>query len=242
MLWKELTNYRLGDKNSDHLVLKRKSYWKTAIHWCIIFACLCATTAKVGSCSRHRIAHKAYNIFYLDLCKKQNFTESCPKETEVHRAQWWKDNANQSGEKSKGSWGRGEHRRDAERKGGGGGYTEGDMGVTQREVLAYYVTWEGGQASEGSTSHLKLVSETYRPECKSWYASNSSWSLCSALYARMVQSPRRENAKWENTGLCAGEAEIDTWQRKSGRLDARKPLPPGLCGHASCQRESSMWP
>ena len=39
----------------------------------------------------------------------------------------------------------------------------------------------------------------------------------------MVQSPRREDAKWENIGLRAGEAETDTWQRKSGRLDARKP-------------------
>ena len=70
---------------------------------------------------------------------------------------------------------------------------------------------------------LKSLSETYRPECKSWHLSNTSWNLCSALYARMVQSPRREDAKWENTGLRAGEAETDTRQRKSGRLDARKP-------------------
>ena len=40
----------------------------------------------------------------------------------------------------------------------------------------------------------------------------------------MVQSPRREDAKWENTGLRAGEAETDTQQRKSGRLNARKPM------------------
>ena len=39
----------------------------------------------------------------------------------------------------------------------------------------------------------------------------------------MVQSPRREDAKWENTGLRAGEAETDTQQRKSGKLDVRKP-------------------
>ena len=43
---------------------------------------------------------------------------------------------------------------------------------------------------------------------------------CSALYARMLQSPWREDAKWENTGLRAGE---HTKQRKSGRLYARKP-------------------
>ena len=46
-------------------------------------------------------AHKAYNIFYLDLWKKEKFTDSCLKETDIHRAQWWKDNAGQSGEKSR---------------------------------------------------------------------------------------------------------------------------------------------
>ena len=39
----------------------------------------------------------------------------------------------------------------------------------------------------------------------------------------MVQSPWREDDKWENTRLRAGEAETDTRQRKSGRLDERKP-------------------
>ena len=93
-----------------------------------------------------------------------------------------------------------------------------------RKVLASQATWEGSQASWGRTLHpSKSSPETYRPECKSWCASNSSWKLCSALYARMVQSPRREDAKWENTGLRAGEAETDTQQRKSGKLDVRKP-------------------
>ena len=40
----------------------------------------------------------------------------------------------------------------------------------------------------------------------------------------MVQSPWIEDAKWEKTGLCAGEAETDTRQRKLGRLDAKKPI------------------
>lgn len=72
-----------------------------------------------------------------------------------------------------------------------------------------------------SLSHpLKPFPATYKPECKSWCASNSSWNLSSALYARMVQSPWREDDKWENTGLRAGEAETD---RKSVRLDVGKP-------------------
>ena len=124
--------------------------------------------------------------------------------------------------------------RGAERKGWGRQVCRGGWGEAQREELASQATWEGGQASEGSTSHpLKSSPKTYRPECKSWCVSNSFWNFCSALYARMVQSPRREDAKWENTGLRAGEAKTDTWQRKSGRLDERKPLPPGLCGHTS---------
>ena len=127
-------------------------------------------------------------------------------------------------------------------RGGGGRCAEGDE-EWHKERCGQPGHLRGRSASEGSTSHpLKPSPETYRPECKSWCASNSSWNFCSALYARMVQSPRREDAKWENTGLRAGETETDTQQRKSRRLDARKPLPPGLCGHTSHQRESSMWP
>ena len=124
-----------------------------------------------------------------------------------------------------GEEGKGEHRRGSERKGWGRQVCKGEHGAAQREVLASKTTWEGGQASDDSISHpFKSSPETHRPECKSWCESNSSWNLCSALYARMVQSPWREDAKWENTGLCAGEAETDTRQRKSGRLDAKKPI------------------
>ena len=113
-----------------------------------------------------------------------------------------------------GEGGKGEHRRGSARKGWGTQVCKGEHGAAQREVLASKTTWEGGQASDDSTSHpLKSSPETHRPECKSWCESNSSWNLCSALYARMVQSPWREDAKWENTGLRAGEAETNTWQR-----------------------------
>ena len=41
-------------------------------HFLMYYLCLCcATTAKVSSYNRHSIAHKAYNIFYLDLHKKR---------------------------------------------------------------------------------------------------------------------------------------------------------------------------
>ena len=195
-----------------------------------------------GSISEVLVAHRHGHLLMYYLCRplcsnrrlkklQQTqdstqswlFADSCPKETENHRAQWWKDNTNQLGEASRGCKGRGAHRGLVRGRGGGGRCAEGHEGQ-HRKVLASQATWEGGQASGSRTPHpLKSSPETYRPEGKSWWASNSSWKLCSALYARMVHSPRREDAKWENTGLCAGEAETNTWQRKSGRLDARKP-------------------
>ena len=72
MSWKESANHSLEGKNSHHLVLKIKFYWKTeiTIHWCIIFACLCATTAKVSSYNRHSIAHKP-TIFSIWIFTKK---------------------------------------------------------------------------------------------------------------------------------------------------------------------------
>ena len=133
-------------------------------------------------------------------------------------APWWKDHASQSEEKSRAVRGEGGAQRRCWEEGvGEAGGQHGERcwpaRLPEREVRPQ------------KTAHpiLKLFPEIYRPECKSWYASNSSWNFSSALYARIVQSPRREDAKWENTGLRAGKAETDTGQRKSGRLDARKP-------------------
>ena len=167
--------------------------------------------------------------------KRKKFLNSCPKERENHRAQWWKDEGQgkQGRGEKQGVMGKRGAQRDAERKGWGeAGVQRGMKGSTERGGSSQ-ATWEEGQASEGSRPHtLKSSPETDRPECKSWYVSNSFWNLCLALYARMVPSPRREDAKWENTGLCAGEAETDTQQRKSGRLDARKPTASrGLWSH-----------
>ena len=81
----------------------------------------------MSSCNRHSIALKAYNILYLDLCKKKKFADSCSKETEVHRAQRWKDNESQSGRKA-GDDGE-EGSTEGMLKGRcGGGRCEGDVG------------------------------------------------------------------------------------------------------------------
>ena len=66
----------------------------------------------------------------------------------------------------------------------------------------------------------------------------------------MVQTPWREDSKWENTGLRAGKTETDTQQRKSGRLDEKKPTAshalwshgppkgtPGASWRAACGRK-----
>ena len=41
------------------------------------------------------------------------------------------------------------------------------------------------------------------PECKSWWASNIFWNLCSAPKARIVHRPWRDEDRWEKTGLRA---------------------------------------
>ena len=90
----------------------------------------------MGSCSRHSIAHKAYN-FYLGLCKKQNFTESCPKETEPTGHSDGRTMQASQGRKAGGDGEEGSTEGMLRGRGRGGRCAEGDMGVTQREVLAY---------------------------------------------------------------------------------------------------------
>ena len=264
-LKRELANHSLWAKNGHHSVPKVKFYWNTAIAvcWCITFACLCATTGKLKSYNRDGTAYKTYNILYLALCQKVCWYPSpYPKVRESHRAPWWKDIASQSGKKSRGNGRRGEHRGDAERKGSGRGVQKGIRGSTKKGAgQQAHLRGRPGLRRQHIPS-LKSFPETYRPECKFWCASNTSWNLCSALYARMVQSPRREDAKWDNTGLRARKTETDTRQRKSGRLDERKPtvycsvvtLPVkghtwgclkgclGEEGWRPFQREASMWP
>ena len=52
-------------------------------------------------------------------------------------------------------------------RGGGERCAEGNVGVTQREVLASKTTWEGSQPQKAAHPILKSFPETYRPECKS---------------------------------------------------------------------------
>ena len=51
----------------------------------------------------------------------------------------------------------------------------------------------------------------------------------------MVQSPWREDDKWENTGLRAGEAEKGQGQSKSARPTAGKPAAPVPWGRTAQQ-------
>lgn len=117
-----------------------------------------------------------------------------PRQTGSHRAPRWKHWASQSeesqtqqrfweGSEPKSRWRRPESR--------------SKQGCGPAEPIAYRHPAQGN----GSCQLLKSLPETYRPECKSWCASNSSWNLSSALCDRMVQSPWREEDKWEKTGL-----------------------------------------
>ena len=65
----------------------------------------------------------------LTFGKKEKFIDSCLKETEVHRAQRWKDNAAQSGEKSRAVKGEeGNTEGILRERGGGGRCAEGEVG------------------------------------------------------------------------------------------------------------------
>ena len=77
MLWKESANRSMEGENSHHLILYINFYWntETAIFWCIIFAPLCATTAKVSSCNRHSIAHKP-TIFSIWIFTKKKLADT----------------------------------------------------------------------------------------------------------------------------------------------------------------------
>ena len=191
-------------------------------HSCFLIYYLCpscATTGKLKSYNRDSKAHKTYNIFYLTLCQNK-FVDSpstlAPHPTPTHQRNRKPQGSMQEGqckpvrvEKQGGQQKRGTQR----------GYWE--EGV--EETGMQRAMWGSTEIGAGQQDHLRGMSdlrrqqipslksspETYRPECKSWCESNSSWNICSALYARMVQSPRREDAKRENTGLRAGEAETD---------------------------------
>lgn len=84
---------------------------------------------------------QSLQYFLSEPWKKRKFIDSCLKETEVHRAQKWKDNAASRGKEKQGCEGEeGEHRGDAERKGGGGAGVQRLAGLTHREVLASQAT------------------------------------------------------------------------------------------------------
>ena len=155
----------------------------------MILACLCATTAKVSSCNRHSIAHKPYNIFCLDLHKKEKFADSCPKETEVHRAQWHKNNARQSEEKSRGWQGRREHWGDAERKGWGRQVCRGRWGEAQRQGLASQATWKGGQPQKAEhaifRNHLQELTDLSANPGVHQTAPETSVQLCTPGWSRV---------------------------------------------------------
>ena len=220
----------LGAKNRDHLVLKRKFYWNTAIGWCIIFACLSATTAKVSVATQ--TAHKAYNIPYLDLCKKEQFADSWPKETEIHMAPWWKDHASQSGEKSRAVRGEGGAQRGWWEE--GVGKAGGQRGSMERDA--------------GQQDYLRGSSGLRRQHTPSWnyfqkftdLSANPGMHQTAAETSVQLCMPGWSRVPWEKmlSGKTLGselEKQRQTHIRESqGGWIRGNQLPPGLCGHMSC--------
>ena len=92
----------------------------------------------MSSCSRHSIAHKAYNIFYLDLCKKKKklLSLALNRQKPTGHSDGKTMQASQ-GRKAGGDGEEGSTEGMLRGSGGQGGCAEGDMWVTEREVLAY---------------------------------------------------------------------------------------------------------
>ena len=57
-----------------------------------------------------------------------------------------------------------------------------------------------------------------KPECRSWWASKAFFNLSSALKARIVHRPWRDEVRWEKTGLRAAgkDKKRFQWERKAG--------------------------
>lgn len=49
-------------------ICKQKFYWNICL--CIGYGCFCSTTAKLNSCDRDLVSHKAENICYLAIYRK----------------------------------------------------------------------------------------------------------------------------------------------------------------------------
>ena len=149
---KRVRKPHLRGRNRHHLLLKIKFYWNTVIGWCLIFACLCATMAKVSSCNIDSTQSLQYFLSEPLEKKKSLLTPALKRQKPTVHSDGRAMQASQ-GREARLEEGRGEHRGDAERKGWGRQVCRGRCGLTHREALASQATWDRGQASEGSTSH-----------------------------------------------------------------------------------------
>ena len=68
-------------------------------------------------------------------------------------------------------------------------------------------------------------------------APENSVQLCMPGWSRL---PGEKMLSGKIPGSVLGKQRQTHGRESQERLDARKPLPPGLCGHTSWQRESSM--
>ena len=143
----------------------------------------------------------------------------------------------------RGKRGTGEHRGDARGRGGEGRCAEGDRGWhTERHWPARPPETEV-RPQKGVhpilRNHLQKLTDLNENPGVHQTAPETSVQLCTPGWSRV---PGEKMLSGKTPGSELGEQRQTNDRESQGRLDARKPLPPGLCGHMSCQRESSMWP
>ena len=210
-----------------------------------------------GSISEVLVAHRHGHLLMYYLCRplcsnrrlkklQQTqdstqswlFADSCPKETENHRTQWWKDSTSQSGDASRGCKGRGAHRRLVRGRGWGDRCAEGYVGQ-HRKVLASQATWEGGQASEGRTPHLrnhlqKLTDLNASPGVHRTAPENSV-QLCMPGWSRL---PGEKMLSGKILGSVLGKQRQTHNRESQGSWMWGSQQPLMICGHTSQQRAS----
>ena len=185
--------------------------------------------------------HKAYNIF-IQLFAKRKFADSCPKGTESHRAQWWKDNARQSGEKSRHVRGeegctegmlrgRGGGRRCAEKDNGAhkkrSWPARPPKGEVRPEKAAHPILWNHFQKRtdlSASPGMCRILPET-------------SVQLCMPGWSRV---PGEKMLSGKTLGSVLGKQRQTHGRESQGGWMRGNPLPPGLYGHMSHQR-AHLW-
>ena len=125
---------------------------------------------------------------------------------------------------------------------GEAGVQRGMRSDTKRGVGSQ-ATWEGGQPQKGAHpilwKHLQKLTDLSANPGVYQTVPETSVQLCTPGWSRV---PGEKMLSGKIPGSVLGKQRQTHNGDHHGGWMQGNPLPPGLCGHTSHQRESSMWP